>query len=233
MRDSSAASPLLALKSVGYAHAKHRALLDDISLAVRRGERLSLTGPNGCGKSTLLSIVATVLRPSRGQILFEGRDVMKQLKPYRQQMSFTAATAGGFYPRLSAIENIEIFSLLRGNRYSRPAIARLLDEVELARSATNRYFHEFSTGMRQRLQIARAFLEPTALILLDEPTIGLDAAGLAMLDRMIRAREDAAFIIVSHDAEFHARHQTGRYEIRPPAAELREARGIREILEAA
>ena len=161
--------------------------LDNVSLRVPAGEILVLLGPNGSGKTTTLKLLSTLLLPDSGRVLVNGFDTCKHSSEVRRQLSFAIANERSFFPRLSARENLDFFASLddvsRSERASR--IRHLLDYSGL-REAADMLVMKFSTGMYQRLAIARALLKRPSIILLDEPTRSLDPAGAIDVTDLVR-----------------------------------------------
>ena len=144
--------------------------VDDVSLSLKSGV-LGLIGHNGAGKTTLMQMIATLTRPTRGQILFQGLDIAKNPQAIRARLGFLPQDFG-VYPNLSALEFMQYFAALKG--VSDPArIRRLLDLVNLQDHA-HRQAASFSGGMRRRLGIAQALLNDPDILVVDEPTAGLD-----------------------------------------------------------
>ena len=144
--------------------------VDDVSLNLKSGV-LGLIGHNGAGKTTLMQMIATLSRPSSGQILFQGQDIVKNPNAIRARLGFLPQDFG-VYPNLSALEFMQYFAALKG--VNDPArIRRLLDLVNLQDHA-HRQAASFSGGMRRRLGIAQALLNDPDILVVDEPTAGLD-----------------------------------------------------------
>ena len=144
--------------------------VDDVSLNLKSGV-LGLIGHNGAGKTTLMQMIATLSRPSSGQILFQGQDIVKNPNAIRARLGFLPQDFG-VYPNLSALEFMQYFAALKGvNDLAR--IRRLLDLVNLQDHA-HRQAASFSGGMRRRLGIAQALLNDPDILVVDEPTAGLD-----------------------------------------------------------
>ncbi|WP_320068101.1 ABC transporter ATP-binding protein [Micromonospora sp. RTGN7] len=200
---------LLELDDVGYRypHRKNERgdVLRGVSLTVAAGEAVGIVGSNGSGKSTLLKVLATLLRPTRGRVLFRGVPVARSLRAYRAGLNYCAGAPQGFYPRLTAEENLRFSSGMKGRMLSRGEIAALLDRVGLTESGDVTYAR-FSLGMRQRLHLAAVLFEPATVWILDEPTNGLDSDGMALLQGLLgEAGGRVARVVVSHDADFLSR----------------------------
>jgi sodium transport system ATP-binding protein len=162
--------------------------LDGLSFEVREGEALALLGANGAGKSTLLRILATLLVPTRGFARVAGYDTVRASRDVRRLLGYHAGTDHGFYPRLTARENLLFFGQL--NQLSRSAadqrISHLAEQFHLAESL-NRQVRTLSTGTVQRLSLARALLHRPRVLLLDEPTRSLDAIAAAEFRRFLKS----------------------------------------------
>jgi ABC-type multidrug transport system ATPase subunit len=135
---------------------------------------LGLLGPNGAGKSTLMRILATVTRPTAGRVLWQGEDVVRHPRALRRVLGYLPQDFG-VYPNLSAREFLQYLAAIKGveARRVRARIDELLELVNLT-GAGRRPLGGFSGGMRQRIGIAQALLNDPRLLIVDEPTVGLD-----------------------------------------------------------
>ena len=158
--------------------------LDGVDLEIRKGELFGLLGPNGAGKTTLVKILSTLLLPSQGDAMLAGLDVRKDADAIRKRVGVVLGGDRALYWRLTARENLWYFSQLYDmpGPQAREAIDRVLTEVGLTDRADDRV-ENYSKGMKQRLHIARGLLTNPDILLLDEPSIGLDPhAARAMRD---------------------------------------------------
>ena len=175
--------------------------LNDVSLSVSRGSILTLLGPNGSGKTTTLKLVSTMLLPDAGQVRVEGADTQSAPNEVRKQVGFAVANERSFFPRLSARENLDFFATLDDvPRQARaPRIEALLDRTGLLEAA-NTLVMKFSSGMYQRLGIARALVKQPSVLLLDEPTRSLDPASAAHFWNLVRevSAHGATVILATH-----------------------------------
>ena len=187
---------------VGRERAGETIALKDVSFSVKSGEVVALLGPNGSGKTTSLKLISTVLLPDAGVVYVEGRDASRDALQARRKVGIAVATERSFFPRLSARENLEFFAALdevpRHERKQR--ISEVLADSALEQQADTLVV-KFSSGMYQRLGIARALVKRPSILLLDEPTRSLDAANTAHFWRTIRAltAEGTAILLATHN----------------------------------
>lgn len=144
--------------------------VDGVSLELKPGV-VGLIGHNGAGKSTLMQMLATLCRPTRGRILLDGEDIVAKPELMRRRLGYLPQDFG-VYPHLTALEFLQYFAALKGVR-DRQRLQQLLELVNLHEQA-NRAAAGFSGGMRQRLGIAQALLNDPDVLIVDEPTAGLD-----------------------------------------------------------
>ena len=180
--------------------------LDDVSFDVQAGEFFGLLGPNGAGKTTLLKILATFILPDEGEVRIDGYDVTRDPDAVRARVAPVIANERSLYWRLTARENLELFAHLwrvpAGDVSQR--IREVLDVVGLTDTG-RKMVGQFSSGMLQRLLIARALLPQPRVLLLDEPTRSLDPVSAREFRRFLReeltARRNCAVIIATHNAD--------------------------------
>ena len=152
-----------------------RVVVDDLDLHVNHGEVLCLLGPNGAGKTTSIKMAATLLEPASGSVTIDGVDAVRFPREARNRSGLVLGGDRGFYMRASARENLKFFGELQGvsGRRLNGRIEAVLNTVGLFDRRRDKV-ESFSRGMRQRLHIARALVNEPSLVLLDEPSIGLD-----------------------------------------------------------
>jgi ABC-2 type transport system ATP-binding protein len=176
------------------------AALDGLTLSAPYGQVTALVGPNGAGKTTLLLILATLLRPDRGQVRVAGADAMGDPGAVRARTGWMPDTFG-LYEQLTVAEYLRFFAaayrLPRHEATSR--MATLLDLIHLSEYA-DRAVHVLSRGQKQRLALARALIHQPRVLLLDEPASGLDPRSRVELRDVLRslAAEGAAVLVSSH-----------------------------------
>ncbi|HEY0558145.1 MAG TPA: ABC transporter ATP-binding protein [Thermoanaerobaculia bacterium] len=163
----------LTIEGVGKRYAGDFWGLRDFSLTLEPGV-LGLLGPNGAGKSTLMRILATITRPTEGRVLWDGVDAVRSPDGLRAVLGYLPQDFG-VYPHLNAVEFLEYMAAVKGidGRAARARIEELLVLVNLT-EARKRPLGGFSGGMRQRIGIAQALLNDPRLLIVDEPTVGLD-----------------------------------------------------------
>ena len=162
--------------------------VDHLNLEIRKGELFGLLGPNGAGKTTLVKVLCTLLPPDEGNAILNGFDVVRQQMDVRKSIGslFSVGERGAFW-RLNGYTNLEFFSAIynvpRNKRHER--IMEVLDLVGLKDKAFERY-QRYSGGMKRKLALARVLLPDTPILLLDEPTVGLDVISSRSLRDFIR-----------------------------------------------
>ncbi|HVX39500.1 MAG TPA: ABC transporter ATP-binding protein [Gemmatimonadaceae bacterium] len=181
-------------------------VLRGVSLHVRRGEFFGLLGPNGAGKTTLFKILSTLVLPDGGTARVAGADVAREPHAVRRVLTPVIADERSLYWRLTGLENLRLFAALYGLSAAdaRQRADALIDTVGLA-SARDRMVATYSSGMKQRLLIARALLSRPAVLLLDEPTRSLDPVSARDFRRFLRdeivERQGCTVLLATHDAD--------------------------------
>ncbi len=174
------------------------------SFRVRRGSVHALLGPNGAGKTTTVKILATLLLPDRGRVEILGFDVVREAGEVRKRIGVVLDVSKGFYMSLTGYENLVFYGLLRGLplREARRRAREVLELVGLeAMGASRRPYYTYSLGMRARLAIAKALLTDPEVLLLDEPTLGLDVESAKAVRSLITslAREGRTILVTGHN----------------------------------
>ncbi len=168
--------------------------VNDVCMSVGAGEVYGFLGPNGAGKSTTIRMLLSLIRPSSGEALLWGKDVRSN--PGQLARVGSLVDGGTFYPFLTGRENLGVLGALLGRRDSKRADA-LLEQVGLGGAADKRV-KGYSTGMKQRLGVAAALLNDPELVILDEPSNGLDVSGIgemrALILRLARTEGRTVFL---------------------------------------
>lgn len=175
------------------------------TFSVPRGEIFGILGPNGSGKSTLIRLMCTLLAPDGGNIRVFGLDIAKDEMKVKQLISRVSVDAA-FFKKLSPMENLlygaRLYGLSGGEAIRKAE--EILDRLGLKKDSYNEPMEEMSRGMQQKVAIARAFLTTPVLLLLDEPTTGLDPRSKREVRAFVeelRDSHDATIIITTHDME--------------------------------
>lgn len=149
--------------------------LDGINLEIPKGNIVALVGPNGAGKTTLLKILATLVLPDEGEVEVGGYSLTREPQRIRQIVSLALGEERSFYWRLTARQNLEFFAALYNlsSKETKEKIQGLAEVLNLGDSL-DRMYQELSSGLRQRLALARSFLNGASIVLADEPTRSLD-----------------------------------------------------------
>lgn len=178
-------------------------VVDDVSFEVKRGEVFGLLGENGSGKSTLIRMIATLLEPDAGAIRVFGRDPVAEPRAVQRLLNRVAVEAS-FFKKLSPLENLACTARLYdiGVSACERRVVEILAGLGFDLARLHDPMEEFSRGMQQKVAIARAFMTAPVLLLLDEPTTGLDPRSKRDVSdyiRRLRATHDATILLTTHD----------------------------------
>jgi heme exporter protein A len=178
-----------------------RLALRDVSLEVNHGESLVVLGPNGAGKTTLIKVLATIMRPSSGEIIIDGQRHNRQPEEIRRRIGVVTHETF-LYGGLTTYENLEFYGRVHGLPDLKKRIEEIVSLVGM-RSRLHERVGALSRGMQQRLSIARSLLHRPSLILLDEPETGLDRQALGGLWELVRGEgvEKRTVILTTHNLE--------------------------------
>ena len=173
--------------------------LEGIELRIEPGESVFLYGPNGAGKTTFLRILATLSRPSEGQVFFADQDLARNPNLAKAATGFMSHPTF-LYGELTALENLRFVGTLFGLRDLEDKVGAALDLFGV-RDRAGIPVRELSRGLQQRVSLARAFLHEPQVLLLDEPFTGLDAEAVKMLTALLRRlpEQGRTLILSTHD----------------------------------
>ena len=179
--------------------------VDHVSFDVRRGEVFGILGPNGSGKSTLIRLISTLLIPDSGQISVFGYDVERDERTVKRMINRVSVDAA-FFKKLSPMENLLYAGRLYGldGRGIRAQSTAILERLGLESKTLYEPMEDMSRGMQQKVAIARAFLSAPMMLLLDEPTTGLDPRSKREVQAFvqeIRRTHDATVLLTTHDMD--------------------------------
>lgn len=186
----------------GWRGRRKKKVLKGIDLQVEEGEIFGILGPNGAGKTTLLSILSTLLLPDRGRVQVLGIDALKDGHRIRARVNISSGNAN-FIWSLSVIENLRFYGMLYGlsGRRREEKIESLIDLFDL-KGHRDVPFDRLSTGMKQRLSLAKSLLNDPVLLFLDEPTVGLDpGVSIRIRDqiRSIQKTREMTVLLTTHN----------------------------------
>jgi len=187
----------------GWFKRRRRAALNKVSLAVERGECVAILGQNGSGKSTLVRVLSTLLLPDGGEAYVFGHDVFRNPRAVRRLVNRVSVEAS-FFKKMSAAENLAYAARFygMGPGETRKKIPAILGRVGFPPDRRGEAMENLSRGMQQKVALARALLTSPVVLLLDEPTTGLDPRSKAEVQsfiREIRANHDSTILLCTHD----------------------------------
>jgi ABC-2 type transport system ATP-binding protein len=179
------------------------AALKGVDFTIARGECVAILGPNGSGKSTLVRLLSTLLLPDGGTATVFGRDAFRETKAVRKMVNRVSVEAS-FFKKMSAVENLSYAARFYGLRpnQTKDKIPEILTSVGFAADRRTEPMENLSRGMQQKVALARALLTAPILLLLDEPTTGLDPRSKQEVQefiRAVRAEHDATILLCTHD----------------------------------
>lgn len=177
--------------------------VDDVSFEILRGEIFGVLGPNGSGKSTLIRLIATLLIPDQGQISVFGHDVVHEPTAVQRTLNRVSVEAS-FFKKLSPMENLLYAARLYGLEGSRVRreVHDILERLDIPKKNVNQPMDQMSRGMQQKIAVARALLSSPRLLLLDEPTTGLDPRSKRDVQAFVREQREengTTILLTTHD----------------------------------
>lgn len=175
--------------------------LADVDLELRAGGVTGIIGVNGSGKSTLIRVLATLMLPDTGTARVFGHDVVQEADVVRRHINRVSVEAA-FFKELSPWENLHWAARLYGSAATRSRAQAILDRLGLPRQAMDRPMKQLSRGQQQKVAIARSLLTSPSLLLMDEPTTGLDPHSKRDVQRLVeslRAEREVTILLCTHD----------------------------------
>ncbi len=184
---------------------KDKVALEELSLVIQAGGITGILGPNGSGKSTLIRILGTLLTPDSGRATVFGWDVVLEPLSVRRHVNRVSVEAA-FFKELSPWENMLYAARLygRGLEGTREQVVALLDRLGMPRDTLDQPMKQLSRGQQQKVAIARSFLTAPSLLLMDEPTTGLDPRSkkeVQALLQMLRQEREITVLLCTHDMD--------------------------------
>ncbi len=178
--------------------------LKGLSFKVMKGEVYGLLGPNGAGKTTTVKIISTLMEPDKGAASVAGYDVVREYKQVRRHIGVMLSVERGFFWKLTGRENLKYFGMLYGlsGRELEERIIWALETVGLLElGGDEKYFEDMSLGMKARLGLARVLIKDPEVMILDEPTLGLDPHSARHIRRLLRgeARKGKTVLVTTHN----------------------------------
>ncbi len=190
------ASDIIVITKLTKTYGRARAL-DRIDLRVRRGEFLTIAGPNGAGKSTLLGVIAGLIRPTRGEVLLDGADAVRDRDDGLARKIGVLSYHSFLYSDLSVLENLRFYGKLYDIDAADETIEPLLDRLGMLERYQS-LVKTLSRGMKQRVALARTLLHDPPVLLLDEPYVGLDQEAMELLHGFLGEKQ-RTILLVTHD----------------------------------
>jgi ABC-2 type transport system ATP-binding protein len=222
---------------------KRRHALKGVSFTMERGECVAILGQNGSGKSTLVRLLSTLLLQDGGEARVFGHDVFKEERAVRRLVNRVSVEAS-FFKKMSAAENLAYAARFygMGPRETHAKIPLILERVGFPSARRNEAMENLSRGMQQKVALARALLTSPVLLLLDEPTTGLDPRSKQEVQafiREIRVRHDSTILLCTHDmqeaedlADRIGLLDRGELLFLEPVEEVKERYGVETLEEA-
>lgn len=177
-------------------------VISDLNLQITTGEIYCLLGHNGAGKSTTLNLILGFLTADSGEIMLDGKPLFED-KNYRNYLSYVPDEIA-LYENLSGYHNLKLFTDLTGQKLPKEEAIKLLQLVGLPESAFSQKITKYSKGMRQKVAIAIALAKKAKIIIMDEPTNGLDPNSVENLTQLCKeiSKQNISFLITTHDLFF-------------------------------
>jgi len=182
---------------------RNKPVVDDVSFTVRPGEVTGYLGPNGSGKSTTVKMIATLIEPTRGHVLLDGRDIRDNLAGFKRRLGYVPEEPI-LYSYMTGLEYLQLMGRLR--RLAAPQVERKANDLlELFSLGSYRHapISTYSKGMKQRVLISSALLHDPDILILDEPLSGIDVTSAQLFQHLLTelARQGKTILYISHVLE--------------------------------
>lgn len=198
---------ILTMRQVDFV-VEEKPIINGINLQINSGDYLTISGPSGGGKSTLLKLIATLLTPTSGEILFNNQaQASYPTTDYRKEVSYCFQQPTLFGETVQ--DNLAFPFLVRGKAFEQAKVDHLLDLVDLPESYLTKKITELSGGERQRVALIRNLIFLPKVLLLDEVTVGLDSASKAIVKKLIQRvhADGVTILLVTHESDILAQAQ--------------------------
>lgn len=183
---------------------KNKYVIDDISFKVDRGDVIGFVGENGAGKSTLMSMIVTLIKPTSGQIYYKGQNIIKKPNLIRGKIGYVPQDIA-LYQELSGMDNLKYWARTYHLRKSdlKEAIDNVINIIGLDEASLKKRVYQYSGGMKRRLNIGVALLNNPDVIVMDEPTVGIDIISKNEILKVIKNLNNAGktILYIAHDFE--------------------------------
>ncbi len=194
---------MLQLVHVQKSYKQHK-VVDDLSFSIHSGEIVGFVGPNGAGKSTIVSMIATLVRPDAGEILFHGENIVKHPSRIRRCLGYVPQDIA-LYESLTGYDNLRFWADAYhvDSRLIKERIEKICEMIDFDDERLKKKVKEYSGGMKRRLNIGVALLHQPELVILDEPTVGIDIQSRKQILNAIRLlrKEGTTVIYIGHYME--------------------------------
>ena len=196
---SKIAKKVLEINNISKKYGEFNALRN-VSFSIKQGDIVGLLGHNGAGKSTLIKCIMGAIQSYTGEVIYQGDNISTNRKTFVEEVGILLEPA--FVDYLSGEENLKLIAGSMGKKFSKEMINELLEMVSL-KKASKKKVSDYSFGMRQRLGLAQALLNEPKLLILDEPTVGLDPVGTELMKTTLKnmSRKGVAIMFSSHELQ--------------------------------
>lgn len=193
-------SPILELKNLHY-EVKNKKILEHINFTVDKGEFVTIIGPSGSGKSTLLKLVGSLIQPTKGEILYEGKNIYDiKMTEYRKEVSYFFQNALLFGETVA--DNLRYPYEIRSEKFNQTKAEEMLENLQLDKSILTKSINSISGGEKQRVALVRNLLYQPKVLLLDEITSSLDAKNRTIVKehlRRLQSHDEITVLMVTHN----------------------------------